>query len=232
MYIVFLYWKTFKSCQKYSTSECIKDFMYSEEIQQCGKAICKLKSIEGQTSPHHFDPYPNTIYYPKINYNFVNKDVYNTFFELSPHSGLAYMDFTEFHKNVANNIDVPYIAHYRTQSIEAFIKRRIIDRLLLIKSNENENKKYKLCETFYSGKHMYNNLKDDNFWLTNSPNINDIVEYIYSNINSENKEKINKHTDGTTAMENIEDISKLYWSTLPQLGKLNYDIYNFYNDEK
>jgi dTDP-4-amino-4,6-dideoxygalactose transaminase len=230
---LYMYWKTFKSLVKYSTPTLIENFTYSNSsVEYIGKCLIKLSKTKGQTSPHVFDFPENAIVYPNDNYNYIYKDIFNTYFTgYFQNKGLPsakeYME--TFFENCKQNNNVPYIAHYKNQSIETFLKRRFIDRLLLIKKNESHC--FSLCQIFYTGKHMYEKLINNTCSLINNPNISEYIEYIYNKKDDLDNDKLNLHSDGTVALETIDDVSKAYWSTHPNCKDaiLTLDVYNYYN---
>jgi hypothetical protein len=154
---LYFYWKTFKSKSvvKNSTSTLIDNFTYSmPTTEYCGKCLIKLSKTEGQSSPHVFDVQENTIYYPNENYNYICKDIFNTYItEYHKNSGLPnnVESKNNFYNNMKKNTKYPYIAHYRSQSIETDLKRRVIDRLLLIEKNKGPYKWGKI-QMFFHGK--------------------------------------------------------------------------------
>lgn len=242
---LYLFWNNFKGMQKYNDSQLIKNFTISSGIVKCGKCIGKVSSVVSQTSPHCFDSPNNVIFHPEENYNFISKDVFNNSFILSPNSGLQFMEDSYFYDKIKNNKNFPYLAHYRNQSIETFLRRRIIDRSLLLKINsynsERDQKYY--AKIFFGSEKSYYAIKDGTFYdkkgitiinhvdappsIINS-DIQKAVEYIYNQINDIDKSKINKDENGDVMYLTLDDISRIYWSTKPLEGGINYDILNFY----
>ena len=227
---LYIYWNSFKDIRKKSCKSLIDEFLHSMGIEFIGKSIAKINKIIGQTSPHCFDTDKNTIYYPEKNYNFISKDVFNMYFKLSENSGLNYHDFNEFIKNKCNFKNIPYIAHYRIQSIETFVCRRYIDRSILIKNNKylNEHNLKMLCEFFMGGKNNYYKIMGGSFWTLTNPNIDEVIDFIYGQQNTENYDVLNKYEDGTICIETVLDMSKLYWNAMKYSGNENLDLYNFY----
>jgi len=229
---LYFYWRTFKSVVKYSTSTLIDNFTYSiiPTSEYCGKCLIKLSKTEGQYSPHVFNVQENTIFYPNKNYNYIFKDIFNTYIkEYHKDSGLPndVESVTNFYKNTSNNTNHPYIAHYRTQSIETFLKRRLIDRILLIKKNESPDKFSRMYKMHFNRINM--NPENISNLLTKNPNI---VEYIYDKMNEPDRDKLNFH-DGMVSLKTMDDVSRYYWSTAPNQGTiLNLDLYNYYNNNK
>ena len=229
---LYFYWRTFKSVVKYSTSTLIDNFTYSviPTSEYCGKCLIKLSKTEGQTSPHIFDVQKNTIFYPNKNYNYICKDIFNTYIkEYHKDSGLPndVESKTNFYKNTSNNTKHPYIAHYRIQSIESYLKRRLIDRLLLIEKNKGPHK-WGMIQIFCHGNKTYENMLN---LLTKNLNIVEYVEYIYDKRNEPDRAKLNFNEDGTIAIKTMDDVSRYYWSTTPdQSTILNLDVYNYYNN--
>ncbi len=228
---LYFYWNNFKGMQKYKDSNLIQNFLVSSGVVKCGKCLAKVSSVVSQTSPHCFDPPNNVIYYPNDNYNFISKDVFNNFFSLSPNSGLQYLPDSTFYEKIKNNKNFPYLAHYRNQSIETFLRRRIIDRSLLLKINTYNPEKYQkyYAKIFFGSEKAYYAIKDGTFWGVTNPDINHAVEYIYSKINDKDKDKINKDENGDVMYLTLDDVSKIYWSCKPTEGVINKDILNFYN---
>jgi hypothetical protein len=229
---LYFYWRTFKSLVKYATSTVIDKFTHSnKELDYCGKCLIKLSKTDSQTGPHFFDAPKNCIYYPNENYNFIYKDIFNTHItELNQYTGLPEdsNSITNFYTNMLKETKFPYIAHYRNQSIETFIKRRLIDRLLLVQ--KNKSRCLDLCNVFFNGKYTYENLLNHTCLLTKNPNIVEYVEYIYDKMNESDRDKLNLYKDGMFALETMDDISRYYWSLHPNdtNSVSNLDIYNYY----
>jgi len=229
---LYIYWKTFCGLKKYSNHSLIGNFMISRNLEFIGKCLGKIKNIFSQTSPHCYDTFINTIYYPNEEFNFINKDIFNNYFELSIDSGLKNLDYNTFIKCQMNNKIIPYIAHYRYQSIESFLKRRLIDRSILIKNNCSETEKKKLFKFFMYGEKNYEQMINNKFWPTSNPDINMSINFIYNQKNNVNRSIVDKYDSENIKMENIDNISKIFWSTNPEHGKINYDLYDVYFMER
>ena len=226
---LYIYWKTFCGLKKYSNYSLIGNFMLSKDIEFIGKCLGKIKNIFSQTSPHCFDTFDKVTYYPDNEYNFINKDIFSNYFKLSENSGLKNLDYDIFKKCKENNQIIPYIAHYRFQSIETFLKRRLIDRSILIKKNncEDEEKK-KLFKIFMFGEKNYEQMINNKFWPTSNPDINMSIDFIHNQKNNVDRYIVDKYDSENIKMENIDNISKIFWSTNPEHGKINYDLYDVY----
>ena len=225
---LYIHYKIFRGLKKNTKKTLINNFLLSGDFVFMGKSLAKTNKIFSQTSPHLFDPYDNVIYYPNDNYNFISKNTFNIYFNLSQNSGLNNLDIKLFYENIQNN--GPYIAHYQIQSIETFLHRRLIDRTKLLKNSvcsvDNLKKK---CEFFIGGSSNYDRLINNELWMLSNYDISDSIEYIYNQKNIANNHIINKYDNGDIRMETLEDISKIYWNTYPLSGDLNYDLYFKYN---
>jgi hypothetical protein len=188
--------------------------------------------IELARTHYFFDTPENAIFFPNDNYNYIYKDIFNTFLTgYFQHAGLprdkeAVATFYE--NNIKHINNVPYIAHYRNQSIETFLKRRFIDRLLLIKKNKIHC--FSSCQNYYSGKHMYEqlinntcseNLIENEIILDKSTKSQLTPKFIKSNSKTIWKElntKLEKYGSG-----NFNNFQKYKETCLTKYGTENYD---------
>lgn len=218
---LYINWKTFKGVDKFTKSSLINNFVYSGGVEMCGKGLAKISSIHTQTSPHYLELIADD--------NLISKDIFNNCFKLSIDSGITNIEPTYFYNSLKTQPNIPYIAHYRNQSIESFVKRRIIDRSSLIKQNLSEHHGRILCSIFFWSNKTYDEIVNDNYWALTNINANDYVEHIYKDKDVENNNKLNTYEDGSIRSNSLNDVSKLYWSAHPAGGDYNLDMYNMYN---